>query len=75
MNCTPKVRQEKSNFWGVIFMKLSYEDKIQIYHLRKNGATIKSLSKQFKINQSGIEYLIRLIDRHCQEKYSIVKII
>ena len=64
LNCTPKVRQEKSNYWGVIFMKLSYEDKVKIYHLRKNGATIKSLSKQFEIHQSGIEYLIRLIDRH-----------
>ncbi|PRT62941.1 transposase, partial [Streptococcus anginosus] len=35
MNCTPKVRQENSNFWDVIFMKLSYEDKVQIYYLRK----------------------------------------
>ena len=64
LNCTPKVRQENSNFWGVIFMKLSYEDKVQIYYLRKSGATLKSLSKQFNLNQSGIEYLIRLIDRH-----------
>ncbi|MDK6727592.1 IS3 family transposase, partial [Neisseria mucosa] len=45
-------------------MKLSYEDKVQIYDLRKSGATLKSLSKQFNLNQSGIEYLIRLIDRH-----------
>ena len=45
-------------------MKLSYEDKVQIYYLRKSGATLKSLSKQFNLNQSGIEYLIRLIDRH-----------
>ena len=27
MNCTPKVRQKKSNFWGVFIMKLTYEDK------------------------------------------------
>ena len=33
MNRTPKVRQKKSNFWGAIFMKLSYEDKIEIYEL------------------------------------------
>ncbi|OKQ45070.1 transposase, partial [Streptococcus pneumoniae] len=24
MNYTPKVRQKKSNFWGVFIMKLSY---------------------------------------------------
>ncbi|MDA5277442.1 DNA-binding protein, partial [Streptococcus pneumoniae] len=26
MNCPPKVRQKKSNFWGVFIMKLSYDD-------------------------------------------------
>ena len=31
LNCTPKVRQKKSNFWGVFIMKLIYEDKVQIY--------------------------------------------
>ena len=31
MNCTPKVRQKKSNFWGVFIIKLTYEDKVQIY--------------------------------------------
>ncbi len=31
MNYTPKVRQKKSNFWGVFIMKLSYDDKVQIY--------------------------------------------
>ena len=35
MNCTPKVRQKKSNFWGVFIMKLTYGDKVQIYELRK----------------------------------------
>ncbi|MBS8035657.1 transposase, partial [Streptococcus suis] len=34
MNRTPKVRMKKSNLWGAIFMKLSYEDKVQIYELR-----------------------------------------
>ena len=37
MNCTPKVRQKKSNFWGIFIMKLTYEDKVQIYELRKQG--------------------------------------
>ncbi len=31
MNCTPKVRQKKSNFWSVFIMKLTYDDKVQIY--------------------------------------------
>lgn len=35
MNCTPKVRQKKSNFWGVFIMKLTHDDKVQIYELRK----------------------------------------
>ena len=64
MNRTPKVRQTKSNFWGVIFMKLSYEDKIKIYELRQSGQSIKSLSKQFNIAESGIKYMIRLMDRY-----------
>ena len=28
LNCTPKVRQKKSNFWGVFIVKLTYEDKV-----------------------------------------------
>ena len=42
MNRTPKVRQKKSNFWGAIFMKLSYEDKIEIYELRQSCQSIVS---------------------------------
>ena len=37
MNCTPRVRQKKSNFWGIFIMKLTYEDKVQTYELRKQG--------------------------------------
>ena len=40
MNCTPKVRQKKSNFWGVFIMKLTYDDKVQIYELRKQGYSL-----------------------------------
>ena len=36
---TPKVRQKKSNFWGVFIMKLTFEDKIQICKLLKQGCT------------------------------------
>ena len=64
MNCTPKVRQRKSNFWGVFIMKLSYEDKVQIYELRKQGYSLEKLSNKFGINNSNLRYMIKLIDRY-----------
>ena len=64
MNCTPKVRQKKSNFWGVFIMKLTYEDKVQIYELRKKGESFRQLSNQFGLNISNLQYMIKLIDRY-----------
>ena len=64
MNCTPKVRQKKSNFWGVFIMKLTYEDKVQIYELRKHGQTFNQLSKRFGVDASGLRYMTRLIERY-----------
>ena len=64
LNCTPKVRQKKSNFWGVFIMKLTYEDKVQIYELRKQGESFKRLSNQFEVNVSGLKYMVKLIDRY-----------
>ena len=46
LNCTPKVRQKKSNFWGVFIMKLTYDDKVQIYELRKQGYSLEKLSNK-----------------------------
>ncbi|KXZ94700.1 hypothetical protein AKI51_06325 [Streptococcus pneumoniae] len=51
MNYTPKVRQKKSNFWGVFIMKLTYDDKVQIYELRKQGYSLEKLSNKFGINR------------------------
>ena len=62
MNCTPKVRQKKSNFWGVFIMKLTYKDKVQIYELRKQGQSFKELSNIFGINISNLQYMIKLVD-------------
>ena len=45
-------------------MKLTYEDKIEIYQLRKQGESLKNLSKKYDINVAHIEYLVRLIDRY-----------
>ena len=67
MNCTPKVRQKKSNFWGVFIMKLSYEDKVQIYELRKQGYSLEKLSNKFGINNSNLRYMIKLIDCYGME--------
>ena len=67
MNCTPKVRQKKSNFWGVLIMKLTYEDKVQIYELRKQGYSFNQLSKRFGVEVAGLRYMTRLIDRYGME--------
>lgn len=44
--------------------KLTREQKIEIYSKRKQGQTVKSLSKEYLIRQDNINYLIRLIDVH-----------
>ena len=64
LNCTPKVGQKKSNFWGVFIMKLNYEDKVRIYELRKQGQTFNQLSKRFGVELSGLKYMMKLIDRY-----------
>ncbi|WP_261070145.1 IS3 family transposase [Streptococcus mitis] len=43
-------------------MKLTYDDKVQIYELRKQGYSIEKLSNKFGINNSNIRYMIKLID-------------
>ena len=45
-------------------MKLSYEDKVQIYDLRQKGTSWPSLSKQFSVAESRLKYIVRLIDRY-----------
>ena len=45
-------------------MKLTYEDKVQIYELRKQGESFKRLSKRFGVDASGLRYMTRLIDRY-----------
>ena len=45
-------------------MKLSYEDKVQIYELRKQGQSLKQLSKRFDVDASGLKYMVKLIDRY-----------
>ena len=46
-------------------MKLSYEDKIEIYHLWKEQYWgYKRISKKFNLSYSSVEYLVKLIDIH-----------
>ena len=43
-------------------MKLTYEDKVQIYELREKGESFRQLSNQFGINISNLQYMIKLIE-------------
>ena len=45
-------------------MKLTYEDKVQIYELRKQGQTFNQLSKRFSVDASGLRYMMRMIERY-----------
>ena len=45
-------------------MKLTYEDKIQIYQLRKQGFRLKNLSKIYNITVRNLNYLVQFIDRY-----------
>lgn len=49
---------------GCFLIKLTYEDKIEIYQLRKQGESLKNLSKKYDISDSNIKYLVRLIDQY-----------
>ena len=40
-----KVLSVSQSFWGVFIMKLTYDDKVQIYELRKQGYSLENLSK------------------------------
>ena len=47
--------------------KLSYEDKINIYNNKKEGMSIKALSKKYDVRDNVIKYLVRVIDKHGYE--------
>ena len=44
--------------------KLSYEDKVKIYQLRKHGETAINLSKKYNIRRENVNYMVRIIDKH-----------
>ena len=45
-------------------MKLTYEDKVQIYELRKQGFSYSRLADMFGIDARNLSYMIKLIDRY-----------
>ena len=45
-------------------MKLTYEDKVQIYELKKQGQSFNQLSKRFGVDVSGLKYMVKLIERY-----------
>ena len=44
--------------------KLSYEDKIEIHKMKKQGCTKISLAKKYGVNISIIDYIYRIIEKH-----------
>lgn len=45
-------------------MKLTYDDKVQTYELRKQGYSLEKLSNKFGINNSNLRYMVKLIDHY-----------
>ena len=45
-------------------MKLTYEDKVQIYELRKQGFSYSRLANIFGIDARNLAYMIKLIERY-----------
>ena len=44
--------------------KLNNQQRIEIYNKKKAGYSVKSLTLEYGINKSRINYLVRLLDRH-----------
>lgn len=52
-------------------LKLSYEDKVNLYKDRKKGMSYSSLCSKYNVNHAVVEYLISLINKH---GYKILKV-
>ena len=45
-------------------MKLSYEDKLEIYQLRQDGFSWPYISRKYGVCLSNLKYMVRLMDKH-----------
>ena len=45
-------------------MKLSYEDKVEIYHLRQSGCPWSEISDKYEVDKSGLKYMYRLMEKY-----------
>ena len=45
-------------------MKLTDENRIEMYRLKKEGYSYKELSKKFEIDSSNVKYMVKLADLH-----------
>ena len=53
-----------TNFGGLFIMKLTDENRIEMYRLKKEGYSYKELSKKFEIDPSNVKYMVKLADLH-----------
>lgn len=44
--------------------KLTYEDKLNMYNDKKNGMSTKQISNKYKVRETTIKYIYRLIEVH-----------
>ena len=45
-------------------MKLTYEDKLEIYKLRKQGLSWPQLGQIYDVNPRNLRYMVKLMDRY-----------
>lgn len=49
---------------GFYMSKLTYEDKINMYSDKKNGMSIIQISNKYKVRETTVKYIYRLIEVH-----------
>ena len=45
-------------------MKWSYQDKLEIYKLRKEGLSWSRLKQRYGVQLSNLKYMVKLMDRY-----------
>ena len=63
-----------TNFGGLFIMKLTDENRIEMYRLKKEGYSYNELSKKFEIDPSNVKYMVKLADLHGEIVLKIITI-